>query len=147
MEHILNQKISITNAATPITSGQQYFLKLAGRQRHAGCAAEGKLIGRLLTFTGFYSYISIYGSLDLFKNKLDSPWSYNLIFTSHHRFPVGAFMGYLNKTCRASGPVLRAASAGKTWTKFTITKTGKNAQGQDLVELKTYYPKSTRKPR
>jgi hypothetical protein len=56
-------------------------------------------------------------------------------------------MGYLNKTCSASGPVLRAASDGRTWTKFTLTKVGKSAQGEDLVAIQTYYPKSSSKPR
>ena len=57
-------------------------------------------------------------------------------------------MGYLNKTCSASGPVLRAASEGNTWTQFTITNLGKSAQNEDLVEIKTYYPiNSSQKPR
>jgi hypothetical protein len=55
-------------------------------------------------------------------------------------------MGYLNKTCSASGPVLRAASDGNTWTQFTLTKVGKTGQGEDLVEIETYYPKSSHKP-
>ena len=56
-------------------------------------------------------------------------------------------MGYLNKTCSASGPVLRGATDGKTWTEFTFTKVGKSAQDEDLVEIETYYPKSNQKPR
>jgi hypothetical protein len=58
-------------------------------------------------------------------------------------------MSYLNKTCQASGPVLRkAASEGKTWAKFTLTNVGKSAQGEDLVEIATYYPPlSSWKPR
>ena len=56
-------------------------------------------------------------------------------------------MGYLNKTCQASGPVLRKAANGNTWAKFTLTKVGKSAQGEDLVEIATYYPPSSSKPR
>jgi hypothetical protein len=56
-------------------------------------------------------------------------------------------MSYLNKTCSESGPVLRGASDGKTWTKFTFNKVGKSAQGEDLVEIQTYYPKSSTTPR
>jgi hypothetical protein len=56
-------------------------------------------------------------------------------------------MSYLNKTCSESGPVLRAASDGKTWTKFTFTKVGESASGEDLVAIQTYYPKSGSTPR
>ena len=56
-------------------------------------------------------------------------------------------MGYRNKTCDASGPVLRDASEGNTWTEFTFTNMGKSAQGEDLVEVATYYPPSSSKPR
>jgi hypothetical protein len=56
-------------------------------------------------------------------------------------------MSYLNKTCSASGPVVRATSSGNTWTKFTLTKVGESGQGEDLVEIETYYPKSSKKPR
>ena len=56
-------------------------------------------------------------------------------------------MGYWNKTCSDSGPVLRGASEGNSWTKFTLTNVVKSAQGEDLVEIATYYPKSSHTPR
>jgi hypothetical protein len=56
------------------------------------------------------------------------------------------FMGYLNKTSDSCGPLLRSASSGDTWTTFTLTKVGMSPQGDDLVEIKTYYPASSNKP-
>jgi hypothetical protein len=77
----------------------------------------------------------------------------SLIFT----FPIkksfftagtGAFMSYLNKTsCSASGPVIRKAANGNTWAKFTLKNVGRSAQGEELVEIATYYPPSSSKPR
>jgi hypothetical protein len=68
-------------------------------------------------------------------------------------------MGYLNKTCNAGvigqeygvpptvGPVLQAQSSANTWRKFTLKKVGTTAQGELLVEVETFYPKSSNKPR
>jgi hypothetical protein len=60
---------------------------------------------------------------------------------------VGVFMGYLNKTCSSSGPVLRLASNSNTWNIFTFTKVGKSAEGEELVQIETFYPTSSNKPR
>ena len=66
-------------------------------------------------------------------------------------------MGYLNKTCSTGvtgpvygptvGPLLRSASSANTWRSFTIKKVGETDQNEDLVEIKTSYPKSSEKPK
>ncbi len=69
------------------------------------------------------------------------------LLTSKKKIAVGVHMGYLNETSSTCGPVLRSSTNGNTWTTFTLTKAGKSPQGEDLVEIATYYPPSSTKPR
>ena len=58
------------------------------------------------------------------------------------------FMGYYNRTCEAgissgkktAGPALRNTS--ERWLLWMIKKVGTNSKGQDLVNIKNYYPSS-----
>jgi hypothetical protein len=61
-------------------------------------------------------------------------------------------MGYLNTTCSAGTigsvyrPLVGPVISDSAFKMFSFTVVGKNNNNEDLVEIKTFYPKSNRKP-